>query len=199
MVGYLGFSMNEEDLRSVDRIHSTFIRSGLDLRFTTYDRPPQWYYPTFEELLLERDLDDRHANYLGNEEDFQFLRGLQVRDRVIPVVGDLAGDHALRAIGEEIEAMGETVSAIYTSNVEFYLWQAGTFSRFANTLTQLPFDEESVLIRSYFSSIQPHPGQVDGYVSTQLLQRMPDFVERHASGGYASYWDLVTDRPLEFR
>lgn len=39
-------------------------------------------------------------------------------NRVVPVVGDLAGDHAVKAIGREAAARGPEVSAFYVSNVD---------------------------------------------------------------------------------
>ena len=39
----------------------------------------------------------------------------------MPVVGNLAGPTALAAIGTVLKRRGEPLSALYTSNVEFYL------------------------------------------------------------------------------
>ena len=38
----------------------------------------------------------------------------------------------------------------YISNVEFYLFQNGSFGRFAANLQRLPHDERSTIIRSVF-------------------------------------------------
>src|SRR3712207_9444378 len=77
----------------------SFIDGGLDLRYTSHNRPPRAYYPTYRQLLLERDLTGKQGNYLATEGDYRFLKSLQERHLVIPVVGDLAGDHALASIG----------------------------------------------------------------------------------------------------
>ena len=45
------------DRETIARFHEEFIGAGLSLRFTSLGRPPRWYYPTFRELLLERDVD----------------------------------------------------------------------------------------------------------------------------------------------
>ena len=194
-----GFELSERDLATIGRFHQTFITAGPSLRFTSLGRPPRWYYPTFRGLLLETDLTGRTSNYLAHREDYLFLRDLQMRDLVIPVVGDLAGEHALRAVGEEVRARGETVSVIYTSNVEFYLVGNGTFDRFAANIATLPRDSASVLIRSYFPNQGTHPHAVPGHYSTQSLQTLDSFVASTEAGGYRSYWSLVTENAIDPR
>ena len=197
-----GVPLDETDLRTIARIHESFFRDGLDLRFTSLNRPPRFFYPTFRELLLERDLTGRRCNYLAHEEDFQFLKEMQRRHLIIPVVGNLAGEHALAAIGQDISARGERVSAFYTSNVEFYLMGGqGGFARFAENVKLLPRDNRSLFIRSYFGGTygSAHPQAVPGYYSTQLLQTIDSFVSECAGGGYQSYADLVTKHQLDLR
>lgn len=195
----LGLDLSEREMRSIDRIHAAFIRAGMDLRFTSFNRPPQWYYPTFGQLLLERDLEGRRSNYLRTEDDFQFLKSLQERNRVVPVVGDFAGPHAFKAIGETLRESGIEVSAVYASNVEFYLWQNRSFDQYAENLSALPWAEDGVIIRSYFSGIQPHPNRVEGYYSSQLLQGIESFFLRLSGDGYRDYWDMVTDQVISLR
>ena len=182
-----GVPLSDEDRATIATFHETFIRDGLDLRFETFGRAPAWYYPTYRTLLTERDLAGRQASYLAREADYAFLRDLQARDRVIPVVGDFAGPHALRAIGDYLRAQGEQVSAFYTSNVEFYLFREGSFARFADNVVQLPRSPRAVIIRSLFLSSfsAGHPQAVPGYASVQLVQPMEDLA------GAGSYRELV--------
>jgi len=39
------------------------------------------------------------------------------------------------------------LAAFYASNVEYYLWQAGTFERWIRNLEALPTTRDAVLIR----------------------------------------------------
>ena len=93
-----------------------------------------------------------------------------------------------------LAARRQVVSAVYTSNVEFYLWGDGSFGRFAGTVAELPRDGRSVIIRSYFGAQRgaPHALAVNGYVSVQLLQSIDDFVRRSGAGSWRSYQDVVT-------
>ncbi len=193
-VSSFGLDLSDTDGEAIRRFHGTFIREGLGLRFRSHGRRPRPNYPTYRQLMLERDLAGRRASYLADEEDFQFLKSLQDRDLVVPVVGDLAGNHALAAIGRHVAERGERVSAIYVSNVEYYLWRASTYDRFAETVASLPYDDRSVIIRSYFGGNfgYVHPNAVPGYYSVQLLQTFESFVKENSNGGLRSYIDLVT-------
>lgn len=197
----LGIRLSDSDRETIRRFHISFIREGPGLRFRSFGRMPRSYYPTYERLLLETDLNGRQVGFLADEEDFQFLKRLQESDLVVPVVGDLAGDHALSAIGRYVADQGEWVSALYTSNVEFYLWRARSFDRFAATVRDLPFDERSVIIRSYFGRNfgYTHPQSVPGYYSVQLLQLIQSFAEDIEKGGYRGYLDLVTRETVDLR
>jgi hypothetical protein len=192
--------LDERDLETIARFHRTFIDAGLDLRYTSHNRPPRAYYPTYRQLLLERDLTGKQGSYLAREADYRFLKSLEERHLVIPVVGDLAGDHAVVAIGRLIADRGDKLSAFYTSNVEQYLMRDGvSFDRFAANVRRLPRDQRSVIIRSYFGGgfYRQHPNTVPGYYSTQLLQTLESFVAEHEAGGYQTYRDVVTKHVLE--
>lgn len=191
-VATFGVPLSATDLERIDFIHRSFIGAGLDLRFTSFGRRPQFYYPTYRQLLLERDRTGRQANYLASAEDFRFLKEMQERNLVIPVVGDFAGPHALAAIGREVERRGERVVAFYTSNVEFYLMMDDVFDRFAQTVAGLPRADGAVIVRSYFNRGRGgHPASVRGYYSTQLVQDMGEFVEGWRRGEYRNYFELV--------
>ena len=196
-----GVPLSEDDLATIQRFHTTFIAEGPSLRFSSHGRLPRPYYPTYRQLLLETDLNGRQANYLAREVDYQFLRSLQRRDLLIPVVGDLAGDHALRAISAYVVERGEAVSAFYTSNVEFYLMRNGSFPLYVRNVRSLPRDANSVIIRSYFGRAfgLRHPQSVRGYYSAQLLQSIETLVDEYSGGGIRSYVDLVTTGSLDLR
>jgi hypothetical protein len=191
--------LSEADLATIRRFHTEFYRWGLDIRYSNRFGVPLWNMPAFRQLLLETDLDGKQLNYLAREESFRFLKDMQRKNRIVPVVGDLAGDHALAAIGHEISERRLTISAFYVSNVEQYLMRDGVFDRFATTTAELPFDENSVIIRSYFGRGWPHRDNIPGYYATQLLERIEDFANQQKNGGYTSYLELVQKNILPLR
>jgi hypothetical protein len=196
-----GIPVTPAELETIGRIHQAFFEAGLDLKFTSLGRAPREYYPNLRKLLLERDLTGKQLNYLTNEDDFQYVKSLEGRNLVVPVVGNLAGDHALREIGRVMTERGERLSAFYVSNVEFYLMREGSFDAFAASVRTLPHDSRSVIIRSYFGGgfYGSHPQSVPGYFSTQLLQTIDSFVTEAARGGYATYMDLVSKHNVELK
>src|SRR5262245_11476774 len=199
-----GVRIEPAEFETINRIHTAFYDSGLDLKFTSRNRPPRFYYPSYRDLLLEKDLNGKLGNYLANEEDFRFLKSLEETSRIIPIVGNLAGDHALKNIARYLSERGERVSALYTSNVEYYLMRGSReddFTRFAENVKLLPRDDRSVMIRSYFNGSwsYAHPQTVSGYHSTQLLQTIDSFVKEYSAGGYQTYSDLIGKHNLELK
>ncbi|HUK35133.1 MAG TPA: hypothetical protein VLV86_14535 [Vicinamibacterales bacterium] len=185
-----GVNLSDRDLTTIDRFHGQFIRDGLSLQFQSTGRPARDYYPTYRELLLETDGRGRQLCYLASEDDFQFVKGLEARDLIVPVVGNLAGPHALAAIGQEIARRGEKVSAFYISNIENYLFRDGSFSRYVDNVKKLPHTDKSVIIRSLFGGYQL-PESVPGYYSTSAIQAINDFLANCGAARCRGYYDLL--------
>jgi hypothetical protein len=196
VIAGFGVRLSRDDWATIDRFHRTFMSEGLDLQFWSFGRAPRHYYPTYRELVLERTRLGRRASFVATGGAYRVVRDLQRDDRVIPVTGDFAGKHALRAIGRDIARRGLTVSAFYTSNVEFYLFRQNTFGAFVGNVAALPFDDRAVIIRSVFLTSYPddHPDALPGYASVQLLQPVDRMVRGYRRGEFPRYWSLVDGR-----
>ena len=168
VIARFGVPLSEADFATIGRFHRTFVTAGLGLRFETTGRPPQPHYPSYRDLLLAVDSRGRKGNFLATEEGFQFVKALQARDLIVPVVGDLAGPHALRAIAQVMKDRRQPLSAFYTSNVEFYLDRAGTLEMFLENLGQMSRMREAVVIRSVFGRF--------GRGSTSVLEPVEELV-----------------------
>lgn len=184
-----GVPLSAEERNTIDRFHRRFIADGLALRFQSAGRAPQAYNPTFRDLLRDRDVAGRQGNYLANEDAFQFVKGLEARDLVIPVTGDLSGVTAMPAIAKALAARQERVSVFYVSNVEFYLFGAGSFPAFAANLGRLPHAPNSVLIRSFFGrwAFASRPGDA----SVSRLQSVDELLREYSAGRVRQYADLA--------
>lgn len=187
-----GVPLSAADRAMIRSIHHRFARRGLGLRFRSHGRAPRPSYPTLRRLLLERDREGRQVSYLADEADYRYLAALQSENRVIPVVGDLAGGHALRAIAREVARRDLVVSAFYVSNVEFYLFGDRAFPDYIANLQALPVTAGSVVIRSYFNRFRPIPQTVPGYASTQLVEPIPALLAAWQEGRVPSYQALIT-------
>jgi hypothetical protein len=189
-IARMGVPLSAQDRRTIDRFHRRFIGDGLSLRFESTGRAPQSYYPTYRDLLRETDAGGRQANYLASEDAFQFVKGLEGRDLVIPVVGDLSGPSAIAAIARTLAGRHERLSAFYVSNVEFYLFSDGAFPRFIANLGRLPRTANSVLIRSIFGryATPSRPGDA----SASRLAAVEELLREHAAGHIRSYGDIAS-------
>jgi hypothetical protein len=185
-----GVPLSTEDLQTIAGFHQRFAEAGLSLRFTTTGRPPQWNYPTYRDLLLDTDAEGRHGSFLASEEAFQFVRGLEERDLVIPVVGDLSGPSALEKVGKAIAVRGEKLTAFYASNVEFYLFQDDSFIKWVTNLKQIPHADNAVVIRSFFNRAGALPKR-PGDNSASQLQNVDDLLHAVAAGRVRFYSDLA--------
>jgi len=179
-----GVPLSDDDRATIDRFHRAFIDAGLDLRFQSHGRPPRSHYPTLRELVLSTGADGRHWSYLAAEDDFQFLRSLQARDRIVPVVGDVSGPHALSSIAGAMRDQKLTLSAFYVSNVEDYLFRDGRFARYVQNVEGLPRVPNSVIIRAIFT----------GGGSLSVVQPVDDMLADARRGRYRNYWDLAERR-----
>jgi hypothetical protein len=159
ILGY-GVPLGAADFRSIQRFHHTFVASGLSLKFESRGRRPQSVYPTFRDLIVATDSAGRASSYFAAEDDFQFVKSLEAKDLIIPVIGDLGGTRALAAIADFMAARGDKLSAFYISNIETYLY-GDKFSKFVENVRKFPLAERSTIIRSSFrasistSSLEP--------------------------------------------
>jgi hypothetical protein len=103
---------------------------------------------TYADLMAAVDPAGQPRSYLASEETFQFMKNLQRRNMIVPVVGNFGGSRALRAIGEYVRGHGAVISAFYLSNVEQYLRQDFIWDRFCANVASMPLDQHSTFIRS---------------------------------------------------
>lgn len=150
-----GLPLNEEDRASIEYIYTAFYEGGPDLTYTVgrggnFRGGYSFFgWPTYQSLMVESDGDGVAWSYLASERNFRVLKSMHERNMIIPIVGDFAGPHALRTLGEYLATRGAAVSVFYVSNVEQYLFQDGwAWRRFYENLALLPTVSTSTMIRS---------------------------------------------------
>ena len=187
-----GLKLSGGDLKGIDYVYRTLYEEGLDLRFSSIGRNNAMNYPTFESLLLQTDTSGQLQGYLSTEDLFLWMKRFEGENRLIPIVGDFAGPKALKAVGDFLKRSGLVVSAFYTSNVEYYLFENGQWRPYVENLRALPITDDAVFIRAYFANAGgPHPKTVPGHRSTTLLHNMKEFLQDAGAGRIRSYWDVV--------
>jgi len=188
-----GLPLSAADIVRIEEFHATFIRDSLSLVFAVRGRPPTAAYPSLRDLLRETDGAGHQLSFLASEPGFQFVRSLEARDLVIPVVGDVSGPRAMAAIAAEMRARGTPLSAFYISNVEQYLYSDGRFAAFVDNLRNFPRNDRSTMIRSVFPSGYRGllPQSTPDSLSTSLTQPLGVMLADLAAGKYRSYAELV--------
>jgi hypothetical protein len=183
--------LNAEDLRRIEYVYRTLHEEGLDLRFSSIGRNNAANYPTFESLLLQTDRTGQTQGYLSTEESFQWMKRFEGENRLIPIVGDLGGPKAFKAVAGFLQKNGLSLSTFYTSNVEYYLFESSQWRQYIANVRGLPTTEDAVFIRSYFAAAGAHPQSVPGHRSTSLVHSLRDFLREDSAGRIRSYWDVV--------
>ncbi len=106
------------------------------------------YQPTYVDLMLATDTNGRTRAYLTNEESFAYVKALESRNLVVPIVGNFAGPKAIRALGAYLKGRESTVSVFYLSNVEQYLRLQRAWNTFCANVAALPLDDMSTFVRA---------------------------------------------------
>jgi len=184
------FPLSETDQKSLEYVYKNFRDDGLDIAYRM-DDSRGGYFPVLKDLILQTDLNGKLGNFLASNEDYDFVRSLQRKNLIIPVVGDFSGKKAIGAVGDYLRKNGFTVTAFYTSNVEQYLFQNDVFAAFAGNVRKLPINARSLFIRSATGRF-PHPARLTGHRATTLLQLMTVFLKDFDEGRYQSYIDLIS-------
>jgi hypothetical protein len=102
---------------------------------------------TYRDLMTQTDANGQFLTFLGSDEKFRYMKDMEARNMIVPVVGNFSGPKAIRAIGAYVRSRGATVSAFYVSTVEPYLKRDGSFPTFCGNVATLPMDDASVFIR----------------------------------------------------
>jgi hypothetical protein len=185
------FTLSSDDCRTIEYIHNAFVAGGPEIR---YSFPTQYgwrRFPSYSELMLETDANGQDHSYMVSEENFQLVKSLESENRVIPIVGDFAGDRALHSIARYLKQHATPVNAFYTSNVEFYLFQSDDWRRFFNSVAELPVDRDSVFVRAYFNNYGSRFASVSSARSETYLDGMLDLINAYKSGEIHSYFDVI--------
>jgi len=171
-----GLPLPPDDLAGIARVYRAFYWYGpgmtylADTSLRMQSTPaeagilPIIAFHTYRDLMSQVDEEGYGLSYLASEARFAFLKDLERRNLIVPVVGDFSGPKALRAIGTYVRKQRATVGAFYVSNVESYLRREEKWSAFCANVAALPLSAVSVFIRPWGSGISGGNRNADGTV-----------------------------------
>ena len=192
-----GVRLDANDKKTLELTHRAFFRGQLDLRFELHAKNGR-SYPPLRDLLAAPDPSGERLGFLAAEESFRFVQRMQREHRIIPLVGDFAGDRAMPAVAAYLQDRKIVVSAFYVSNVEQYLLEPKIWAKWMRNVSAMPIDDErSLFIRCYLDQGKRHPRQMKGHRTATVLSRIAELETRQAKKPYASFWAVATEGLFE--
>jgi hypothetical protein len=136
------------DLVGIDAALRAFHDDGPEIHYwRTRPRSGDDAGLSYRQLMVARDLSGKPRSFLASEDAFAVVKDMQVRNAIVPVVGDFGGAVALRAVGAYARAHRDVVQAFYGSNVGVYLSDKQTRA-FCASLASLPVSSGAWFIES---------------------------------------------------
>jgi hypothetical protein len=144
-----GFALSNDDLSGIDYVYRSFHTFGPDINYNSSTQGGGFgAFVSYAELMTATDSNHVSRSFLANEQNFTIVKELEEKNSIVPLVGDIAGLKAVRAVGKYLKEHNATVAAFYVSNVEQFLYGSGTWTDFCRNVASLPLDAKSVFIRS---------------------------------------------------
>lgn len=188
-----GVRLDANDKKTLELTHRAFFRGQLDLRFELHEKNGRTY-PPLRELLAATDPSGDRLGFLAAEGSFRFVQRMEREHRIVPLVGDFAGDRAMPAVAAYLQDRKIPVSAFYVSNVEQYLLEPKIWAKWMRNVSAMPIDDErSLFIRCYLDQGRRHPRQMKGHRTATVLSRIAELKARQAKKPYASFWAVATE------
>ena len=154
--------------------------------------------PSYLSMMTEMDGEQADHGYLATEANYQALRDLELRNLIVPLTGNFAGDKALRGVGQWVRDRGGKIGAFYVSNVEQYLFmQDDEAARFYKNVATLPLDSASTFVRSYSMGGRGFGGQVTLNLkqqsgrSMQLISPIQELLKAFEGGQIMQYNQVI--------
>jgi hypothetical protein len=189
-----GFALGDSDLTGIEYVYSAFSAAGPELTynfgngrggFGGYNRG----MPTYADLMVLTDGAGGHRSYIASEANFRALREMELNNAIVPLVGNFAGDKAIKTVAKYLKERNATVTAFYLSNVEQYLWNGSDDGRkFFGNVGALPLDSTSTFIRSVFNMGGFGGGGMRG---VSVLGSMMEQLKAFNDGKINSYYDVI--------
>jgi hypothetical protein len=184
LVGLHRLEVTPEDQASLRGIYAAFRDFGPLINYNSRGGGVGGFrfMPSYAQLMTGTDDSGREWSYLSSEQSYGVIRDLELRNLIVPLIGDFGGAKAIRAVGRYVEDHGGVVSVFYTSNVEGYLFRGGDragnpnggASKFYGNVSTLPLDESSTFIR-WIPGAPTRRSTVPAIYLAPILRTIEDF------------------------
>jgi hypothetical protein len=191
-----GYQLSSEDLSSIEKVYQVFSRGGPGINYAFASPTPPGGPPpeaTYSRLMNTTDATGRNSSFLATEENYLYVREMQRKNLIVPLVGDFAGPAVIRNVGRYLNERKATVSVFYISNVETYLSDPQKQAFYANVST-LPVDSSSMFIRHILGN--PARGLSwwrPGMTNVSTVAPMVEFIDQVKGGRRPTFQEIVRE------
>ena len=191
-----GYALTDLDLGSIGKILSVFSSGGPGINYNFGSATPAVGPPaeaTYARLMNTTDITGRNSSFLANEENFLYVREMQRKNLIVPLVGDFAGPAVIRNVARYLNDRKSTVGVFYISNVETYLDDTQKQTFYANVAT-LPVDSSSMFIRHILGNpARALPWWRQGMTNVSTVAPMKEFIDAIKGGRRPTFQEIVRE------
>jgi hypothetical protein len=192
-----GYGLTPEDISNIDKVYDAFTRGGPGINYYFASAAPVGLGPsrggTYTRMMNSTDPTGRNSSFLATEENYLYVREMQRKNLIVPLVGDFAGPAVIRNVGRYLAEHKATVSVFYISNVETYLSDPQKQTFYENVAT-LPVDSSSMFIRHILGN--PARGLTwwrQGMSNVSTVAPMAEFISQIKSGRKPTFQEIVRE------
>ena len=184
-----GYGLTNDDLATIDFVYQVFYRAGPSINYEFASSSPAAALVNYEQEMAATDPEGKAWSFLSSEDAYRYVREMERKNLIIPLVGDFSGPKTIRRISQYLKEHNSPVAAFYISNVEMYL-EGPKMRNFQENVATLPLDSTSTFIRwvpnnatQYLSWYTPRLGPM-----ATGLQSMTEFVDLLKTGRAPTTW-----------
>jgi len=191
-----GYQLSSEDFSNIEKVYQVFSRGGPGINYAFASPSPAGGPPaeaTYSRMMNTTDITGRNSSFLATEENYLYVREMQQKNLIVPLVGDFAGPAVIRNVGRYLTEHKATVAVFYISNVETYLNDAQKQAFYAN-VTTLPVDSSSMFIRHILGV--PARGLswwMPGMSNVSTVAPMSEFISQIKTGRRPTFQEIVRE------
>jgi hypothetical protein len=185
-----GFELTADDLITIEYIYNVFYRGGPAMNYEYASATPATSTPSYVKMMTATDSNGHNWAYLATEESFQYVRQMQQRNLIVPLVGDFAGSKSIRGVARYLGDHNATVAAFYISNVEAYLQSGTSWTDFYANVATLPVDSSSMFIR-FVDLNNTRYLKPPSRVWVSKVSRMSELIDLFNAGRLPAYHDVL--------
>lgn len=190
LIEHHNFGLTRDDQKTLEYVYEVFFSVGPDLSYSSVSPGPAG--PSYAGLMTLTDWYLQNWSYLATEENFQFVKEMQRKNLIVPLVGDFAGEKAIRTVGRYIRDQNAIVSVFYLSNVEMYILQSEQWNNFCRNIASLPVDSSSAFVRFVLANYARYVAKVTrGFDVVSALASISDFAGAVNAGTPPGYYEAL--------